>query len=495
MMNVQVLYRAYCNDTANALLKKMNLLSQFKELEKEVRESCIDKEECTCMETPEMPKPDPAEIIKILISNMKRYCKKYANVEKNLKEAKIKIADLKRKNYMLSVDNRNKDMKIKELENSIVLNNDQIELVNGKVLEANRKLEEFKSMEKSFSILSSNNLKLRQENQKLLKNRKELLSRIANSKVFYEDEIRKSEKLNNQLKGVSLELLSFKKKCSELEQAVKFSEEAAKFHAGNFIYDLRKNISINNLKEYSDLPDLYSEYVNLEEKLKSLADSENIELWKELESLTENEEENTAEIVYGFVVMDNDKYCFKTTCGKLYPVEGAVEIMYNLCPGKASIENDMAAILEIYYTDQDKQNSEIGTAKKEIKSLNVEKQEERKKKEKEMLEVIRRINLSGLKILIVGSRNKMLYREMLRNFGCKVYWHDPFEESSERLKTKFEKCDVVILCARHISHDVHFDINSKEAKVGVLNRDNRETLFGLVRYMAIKMGLIETGIL
>jgi len=147
-------------------------------------------------------------------------------------------------------------------------------------------------------------------------------------------------------------------------------------------------------------------------------------------------------------------------------------------PVKAYIREGKALIIDTYdYTDE--QTAESGKVldktKRTVQSL-----------EQEMQPFVKPFT-----VLIVGSIGKCKhYRYTLQSLGLDVLTYDSFEESPQRLKEKYEKADIVIVCTSHIRHFVIDIIDVHENKVTQIEKDSVMTIYARTRFMAIQLGLL-----
>ena len=147
-------------------------------------------------------------------------------------------------------------------------------------------------------------------------------------------------------------------------------------------------------------------------------------------------------------------------------------------PVKAYIREGKALIIDTYdYTDE--QTAESGKVldktKRTVQSL-----------EQEMQPFVKPFT-----VLIVGSIGKCKhYRYTLQSLGLEVLTYDSFEESPQRLKEKYEKADIVIVCTSHIRHFVIDIIDVHENKVTQIEKDSVMTIYARTRFMAIQLGLL-----
>jgi len=97
---------------------------------------------------------------------------------------------------------------------------------------------------------------------------------------------------------------------------------------------------------------------------------------------------------------------------------------------------------------------------------------------------------TGIKVLIIGSKNRSSYTRALTEYGFIIEWYDGYEESPEALKSKRDGVQVVIICTGHSPHFVLDLFQSDDPRVEKIYRENANSIYHRIRYNAIKLGLM-----
>ncbi|WP_316571389.1 hypothetical protein [Neobacillus sp. YIM B06451] len=80
------------------------------------------------------------------------------------------------------------------------------------------------------------------------------------------------------------------------------------------------------------------------------------------------------------------------------------------------------------------------------------------------------------KVLIVGSRQMNEYKERLEMHGCTVETHNPYEEGFELFKGKIGRAEIILVCERHVPHNVWDHIDKQQPFVSVLKKDSSDLI-------------------
>lgn len=191
------------------------------------------------------------------------------------------------------------------------------------------------------------------------------------------------------------------------------------------------------------------------------------------------EEDNIEPGILGFLTNDEESWLFSDLNGTVYPVSDVVtgQRPIDNMPARADIVEEAAVIQKVY-------NVETVTTKSPKKKSRV---------------AVKNPDgndypsFGSFAVLIIGSQNKNKYVERLLKHGLTVIWHDPFEESYNRLNDKYRKADVIVVCTSHTPHAVmdHVDIN--DSRVELVKRDSEEALAARVRYALLQTQKLVTG--
>ncbi|MCE4049915.1 hypothetical protein [Bacillus sp. Au-Bac7] len=82
----------------------------------------------------------------------------------------------------------------------------------------------------------------------------------------------------------------------------------------------------------------------------------------------------------------------------------------------------------------------------------------------------------NFKVLIVGSRQMNDYKERLEKHGCNVEVHNPYEEGFELFKGKISRAEIILVCERHVPHNVWAYIDRQQPFVSVLKKDSPDLI-------------------
>lgn len=414
------------------------------------------------------------------------YKELYENTEKRLNEvtAKLKKANnqlhqekdknikLKNNNFSyieaaksLKDDNDNLQKEIKDLN----IERENLERnLNAKINE----LSELHTFKANFNKLIASNSDLRSKNEGLNQKIKALKAKLENQDLLKNTELDTIQSLKISLRNVNAELLAFKDKCGKLENNI------YNLSTSNLIDMLSKHLSLDTVIEYSALKQLFNRYSYL------LSKYNNIVLLKNKDGDLEKEDN----ICYGFLIGNEEDMFFNSIDGKIYNVINSYKRIEFDCPTKASIENGEAIILDTYDIEEEVLELEQSKTKIDNKAI---KNTPKELKNNDV--IFPKDCFNGLKVLIVGSRNKEIYKAQLSNCGAEVMCFDPFEESAVVLKNRYEKADIVVLCASHIGHYVETIVDVNNPKVTSIHNDNKNSMLIRVRFMAINLGFIRIG--
>ncbi|SDT08774.1 hypothetical protein SAMN05444162_3051 [Paenibacillaceae bacterium GAS479] len=100
------------------------------------------------------------------------------------------------------------------------------------------------------------------------------------------------------------------------------------------------------------------------------------------------------------------------------------------------------------------------------------------------------IHSTGIRVLVIGSRNRSKYTKLLKECGFYVDWYDGYEESPEALKSKRNNVQVVIICTGHSPHFVYDLFEPDDPRVEKVYRENANSIYHRIRYNGIRQGLL-----
>lgn len=420
---------------------------------------------------------DYKEMYEVLEKRLKEVNSKLKAVQEELKQEKEKNIKLKNKNFiyvrelkLIREDNDNLKKEIKHINNK----NENLEKeLNNKTSEL-REVEDFKT---SFKKLIASNSQLRLKNESYKQELKAVKVKLQNYDLLDSTRLDTVKSLNNSLKNVTAELQAHK------DKYIKLKDKFYEFNVSKSINMLLKHLSLDTVTEYGSLKGLFDRYMHLLNKYN------NTVVLKDKNNDIENKEESIInKIRYGFLVGSEDNLLFNSIEGKVYPVVSSYKRIMLDCPAKALVDNEEAIILNIYSIEEEKEEHKSSKKRKKSKA-----QEKIPEELKDNTIIFPKDCFKDLKVLIVGSRNKEIYRDELKNYGAEVLWFDPFDESAEVLRNAYEQADIVVLCTAHIKHYVEWIVDMNNPKVTSIYRDNKNSMLIRVRYMAITLGIIKAG--
>ncbi|ALC91572.1 hypothetical protein AM500_18610 [Bacillus sp. FJAT-18017] len=85
-------------------------------------------------------------------------------------------------------------------------------------------------------------------------------------------------------------------------------------------------------------------------------------------------------------------------------------------------------------------------------------------------------SFGNFKILIVGSRQMNDYMSRLEKHGCLVEVHNPYEDGFELLKGRVGRAEIILVCERHVPHNVWDYIDRRQPYVSVLKKDSADLI-------------------
>ncbi|WP_071616903.1 hypothetical protein [Rossellomorea aquimaris] len=94
-------------------------------------------------------------------------------------------------------------------------------------------------------------------------------------------------------------------------------------------------------------------------------------------------------------------------------------------------------------------------------------------------------NFGNYNVLIIGSRFLSDYKHRLEMHGCNAVVHNPYEESYEMIAGKLSRADVILVCERHVPHNIWGHVDRSEQNVGVLKNDSKD-LIATYAYMVLE---------
>lgn len=167
----------------------------------------------------------------------------------------------------------------------------------------------------------------------------------------------------------------------------------------------------------------------------------------------------------GYLILEEGEWKFvdltSTSDIREYPVRNAsfIEMDSVELPAKAILYEGFAEITRTY--PQYESNIE------ETKEIKKDKKDPIQKKYQPF---------GNFKVLIVGSRQMNEYKERLEMHGCTVEIHNPYEEGFELFKGKISRAEIILVCERHVPHNVWDYIDKRQPYVSVLKKDSTDLI-------------------
>jgi hypothetical protein len=385
----------------------------------------------------------------------------------------------------------------KQLEKKI----DIIQKVNNDLKEENRQIKkDIFNLKGDMKLISDENNLLKQDKIQsverydlLLNQYTELVQEQENNLV-----VKKMKKVILKLRKLNCQYLSMNNNLQRI--IANYEQQIDLFKSYNYDEEINQ-LKAKNLKLSEQLRDLKLKYIPQKvvnkQKKNTIVKVKDIQILSKISlksfkqnNIISNRKQKQDNSIFGYIVLhDDDKYYLNAIDGNCYEFETFIDETLIDTPAKAKIEEDKAKLLKIYLPEVDnghiKQNMLVG---------NYKIQNDNSKEKIAKLDVIDkekiREELQGMTVLIIGSRFKDKYKNMLLSYGLNVLWHDTFEENESRIMYKANKADVVIICTSHIKHAVMAIIDKDNPKFQLIEKDTSESILARIRFGLITMELI-----
>jgi hypothetical protein len=385
----------------------------------------------------------------------------------------------------------------KQLEKKI----DIIQKVNNDLKEENRQIKkDIFNLKGDMKLISDENNLLKQDKIQsverydlLLNQYTELVQEQENNLV-----VKKMKKVILKLRKLNCQYLSMNNNLQRI--IANYEQQIDLFKSYNYDEEINQ-LKAKNLKLSEQLRDLKLKYIPQKvvnkQKKNTIIKVKDIQILSKISlksfkqnNIISNRKQKQDNSIFGYIVLhDDDKYYLNAIDGNCYEFETFIDETLIDTPAKAKIEEDKAKLLKIYLPEVDnghiKQNMLVG---------NYKIQNDNSKEKIAKLDVIDkekiREELQGMTVLIIGSRFKDKYKNMLLSYGLNVLWHDTFEENESRIMDKANKADVVIICTSHIKHAVMAIIDKDNPKFQLIEKDTSESILARIRFGLITMELI-----
>ncbi|WP_043932529.1 hypothetical protein [Bacillus sp. EB01] len=166
----------------------------------------------------------------------------------------------------------------------------------------------------------------------------------------------------------------------------------------------------------------------------------------------------------GYLAFEDGEWMFTdlTTTAEInsFPVKDSSVIPSDSTdlPARARVQEGVAEITRLYSWFEFNPTS------------NVQKVSRKASKQKEYK------TFGNFKILIVGSRLMNNYMSRLEKHGCLVQVHNPYEDGFELLKGRVGRAEIILVCERHVPHNVWDYIDRRQPYVSVLKKDSADLI-------------------
>lgn len=465
----------FSDDMDNRQKEKELLQKKFLEINKKSKQETILKQ-------------DAKENNVVTDEEINNYRKKISKLQADLDKAKLKISEKNKQFKNINEDNKVNKKIIFDLKNNID-NLQEIKRISEN--KYNELLDKYNNLNNQLIKLKDNNIyenkitalrftidKLENQNIKYQKSIENLTNRLKNmqtkllNKMSFnysqdvEDKKKKIENLNKQVKSLIVK--------NKKLQTIIISMEDNDINLINATKERLVKVSKSIVKkiQYYLLLDWYKDWKNEKLNKEFIIKS----------STTEIDLKEEYKIEYGYVTLNEfGEYYFNSVNNDKYPIIYSKKEINVDIPCKVGISNNQAYIFNQY-----KENDIY-------KSQNIDRTEENIKLKKDFKigdELYKSDIFKGYSILIIGSRSKKQYVDLLSKQGATVMWYNPFEENLKRLDEKYKYADIVLVCTRHISHSIYNHIDISNKKVQQIKRDDNEVILARARFALITLGLI-----
>ena len=398
---------------------------------------------------------------------------KVAGLNKIVKENKInqttiekfknQIKELKSENFIKQNTVSELSLKISKMKKEI----DALKIDNTQLTE---------ELEKKSEVKYERIIEQLQREIEIHVGRIEPLKKIVDKLQTERDEaINKTLSLENQLKVAESKFTEIKAKLrSRSKELDKFYENVP---ISKLVSLLDKRLTLPNVFAFYQIDKLILKY----HKLKNIAKiNEKKEREKRNKDRLHKERMTNSKKINGYIIKNEEDWYFYDLNNKTYLItDSKIGLVPDMPASAAVYEDGSAYVFYIYFETNDETQ--------ELKDQDGEKRDKTiVKKEPKSYDQFG----DGLRILIVGSRHKLLYTSELSNHGFEVDWHNPFEDSLNRIAGQVSKADIVLVCTSHINHIVMTYIDEDDQKIELIQKDTLNRMVVRARYTAIKLGLI-----
>lgn len=410
---------------------------------------------------------------KQVLQELNKYKKEHSKMLTRNKQLEKKIDTMQKFNNDLKEENRQTKKDIFDLKRNMKLILDENNLLKQ---DKNQLIEKYNLLVEQYKAL-----KQEQENNLVVKKLKKVILKLRKINCQYLSLNNNLQRIaeNNKQQITLLKSYNHDKEMNQLKtQNLKLSEQ---------LRDLRlKYTPQKNINKQSNNVAIRIRDVKILSKIHLKTFKQNNIISK----IKNKQKQDNA--IFGYVIYnEKQKYYLHAMDGKQYKIITLLDESSIDMPVKARIENEQAQIIKIYFPEIDEghisQNMFVG-------SYTIQNAQNREKISK--LDIIDKekikAELQEITVLIIGSKHKDKYKNMLLQYGMNVLWHDSFEENENRILDKVNKADIVIICTSHIKHAVMNILNEEKnnPKIQLIEKDTSDAILARIRFGLITMGRI-----
>jgi len=330
-------------------------------------------------------------------------------------------------------------------------------------------LDELRAMRADASMQRSAIARLRQKNLRLA----ETVTRLKRETeieraIHYETMTTENNRLAERNRQLGAELQALKVKLEEAEGNYRALQEDQDLAL--LVRVLEAGLTYRSLEAYAGVPELGHRVKRMR-----------VHLARQSRKRKPQAPPETAELLHGILMEKDGRYLFIDLDGNAYPVNGDPLTLMPDAPAAAWVDGDGWAHVQKVHDNEvgDERVPAVG----KVPSPAGKRRPGHRRRAWDEFEA----EFDGVRILVVGSRHLSLYKEALEHGKAVVETHNPFEESADVLTGKLSRAQLVLLCAAHIPHRVHGQIDVRSAKVELIRRDSPLTLLTRARYALVRL--------
>ncbi len=240
-------------------------------------------------------------------------------------------------------------------------------------------------------------------------------------------------------------------------------EDLAQIQIPNVLHLMDEQLSMKNLHQFRNLPQLYRKYQMYRATKKRFNKTMFVE----------------KEPVWGTLHQCSAGWQFKGLSGILEDIDITGDhVLEESIPALAVNEGDEMSLLATYPVMDET-----------LKSVYVYKDTKNESSRNESTPPTPLPVDSDLRVLVVTALNGARYKRFLLDCGVQGDWIDAYEKNKKHVGNEMNKADVVLLCPEHMPHSVLDYLDSdKPHKYHFLPQHNEDIIWHRVRYAAIELG-------